>query len=778
MRQTLLLIAVLLCMKTSFAENQDLTQIIRGKVIDKDSGIPIIGATIQVNDLSQPIGTSTNNDGEFQFRPLRVGRYDLTVKCIGYEPKILSDILLKAGKETELTILMTESIVDLEEITVSATKHKAEPLNKMALISARSFSVQETNRYAGSFDDPARMASSFAGVNSNPSGDNDIIIRGNSPRGMLWRMEGVEIPNPNHFSEEGASGGAISALNSKMLDNSDFYTGAFPAEFGNAYSGVFDLRLRNGNKHKREYSVMAGLLGTDITAEGPFQKDGNASYLINYRYSTLALFNAIGIKISGDDEPTFQNSSFKINIPTKRAGTFNLFGLAGLSDSKYDHEDYKFQFNSDLAVSGLSHTIPLNDMTVLKTVLAYTGSRNLWEYRDSISPDNFELKSVEQFRYNNFTMSTYLNSKINARHSYKVGATITKKYYNVLGVYWNSDEKPEFLETQVDRKGDTEILQAYFSWKYRLTQNLTLIPGIHYNHLFLNNNHSIEPRAAFRFDLNDKQSLNFGFGVHSKIEALTSYLVQQTDESGNLFYPNQKLGFSKARHYVLGYDWLINKNLDFKTEVYYQDLYNIPIEDKPGSSFSTLNASDGFTNKKLVNKGTGKNYGIDLTLEKFFHQGYYFMATGSLFDSKYTAMDKVERNTRYNASHILNFTGGKEWQIKNNGIESTLALNMRVLWSGGYRYSPIDIAASKEYGYTKFYEDLLYSEQRDDILRLDMKLQYRKNKKKTTRIWELDVQNATGQANVIDQYWDDKKQKIEDTTQLGIVPVLSYRIEF
>jgi hypothetical protein len=563
-----------------------------------------------------------------------------------------------------------------------------------------------------------------------------------------------------------------------MLDNSDFYTGAFPAEFGNAYSGVFDLRLRNGNKHKREYSVMAGLLGTDITAEGPFQKDGNASYLLNYRYSTLAMLNTIGIKISGDEVPTFQNSSFKINIPTEKAGTFNLFGLAGLSNSEYDREDYKFQFNSDLAVAGLSHSIPLNDNTILKTVLAYTGSRNLWEYRDSISPDNFLLKSVEKFRYNNFTLSAYLNSKINASHSYKIGATITKRYYNVQGKYWNTDEKPGFLETVVDRKGDTETLQAYFSWKYRITQNLTLIPGIHYNHLFLNNNHSIEPRAALRFDLNDKQSLNFGFGVHSKVEALTSYLVQQTDETGNLFYPNRNMEFSKARHYVLGYDWLINKNLVFKTEVYYQDLYNIPIEDKPESSFSTLNASDGFTNKKLVNQGTGKNYGIDLTLEKFFHQGYYFMATGSVFDSKYTAMDKVERNTRYNTNHILNLAGGKEWQIKNNGVESTLALNMRFLWSGGYRYSPIDIVASKEYGYTKFYEDLLFSEQRDDILRVDIKLQYRKNKKKTTRIWELDVQNATGQANIIDQYWDDKKQKIEDVTQLGIVPVLSYRIEF
>lgn len=778
MRQTLVLIAVLLCLRTSFADNQNLTQILRGKIVDKDSGLPIIGASLLVNNLSIPTGTSTNGEGEFQFQPLRVGRYDITVQSIGYEPKVVNDVLLRAGKETELTIFLTESIIDIEEITVSATKHKAEPLNKMALISARSFSVQETNRYAGSFDDPARMASSFAGVNSNPGGDNDIIIRGNSPRGMLWRMEGVEIPNPNHFAEEGASGGAISALNSKMLDNSDFYTGAFPAEYGNAYSGVFDLRLRNGNKHKREYSVMAGLLGTDITAEGPFRKGGNASYLLNYRYSTLAMLNTIGIRIAGDEVPTFQNSSFKINVPTKKAGTFNLFGMAGLSGSEDARTDYEFEFNSDMAVVGLSHTIPLNDKTVLKTVVAYTGSRNIWEYRDSIAPDAFQLKGEEKFRYNNLVLNTYLNRKINANHSYKAGVTFTKRYYNVLGKYWNSDEEPEFLETEVDRDGDTETLQAYLSWKYRFTHDLTLISGVHYNRLFLNNNHSIEPRAALRWELNDKQSLNFGFGVHSKVEALTSYLTQQTDGNGNVIYVNNELGFSKARHYVIGYDRMINKNLVFKIEAYYQDLFNIPIEDKPGSTFSALNFSDGFTNDKLINEGTGKNYGVDLTLEKFFHQHYYFMATGSLFDSKYTAMDKIERDTRYNASHILNLVGGKEWQIKNNGIESTLAVNIRFLWSGGYRYTPIDIEASKEFGYTKVYENLQFSEQRDDIFRCDIKFQYRKNKKKTTRIWELDIQNATGQTNIISQYWNDDDQKIEDNTQLGFLPILSYRIEF
>ena len=776
MRKSILLIAVFLCLKMSFANNQNLTQILRGKVLDKDSGLPLIGATIMVNGSSPLIGTATNANGEFQFQPMRVGRYSITVQSIGYEPRIVSDVLLKAGKETDLTIYLSESVVQLDEVTISAKKHKGESLNKMALISARSFSVQETNRYAGSFDDPARMASSFAGVMGSPDGNNDIIVRGNSPRGMLWRMEGIEIPNPNHFAEEGASGGAISALNSKMLDNSDFYTGAFPAEYGNAYSGVFDLRLRNGNKHKREYSFMVGILGTDFTAEGPFKKGGNASYLINYRYSSLAMLNAVGIKVAGDAVPKFQNSSFKINVPTKKAGTFNLFGLGGLSGISEDMSDYKNEFNTDMAVVGLSNTLPLDDKTILKTVLAYTGSRNIWEYRDSIAPDQYRFEGEEKIRYSNLSISSYLNRKINSKHSFKTGLTFTKKYYNVLGREWDEDE--EYLETEVDRKGNTETFQAYLSWKYRIAQNLTLIGGAHYSHLFLNNNNTIEPRAALRWELNDKQSINLGFGVHSKIESLTNYLAQTTNEDGAVIYPNENLGFSKARHYVIGYDRIINKNLVFKMEAYYQDLYDVPVEDDPTSTFSALNHSNGYTNKKLVNEGSGKNYGLDLTLEKFFSRNYYFLTTASVFDSKYKGMDGIERNTMYNTNYLFSALGGKEWQIKNNGIESTLAVSAKAILNGGNHYTPIDVAASMEHGYTKYQEELSFANQRDNFMRFDFKIQYRKNKKKTTRIWELDIQNITNQANTIWQYWDDSDQKIEDITQLGMLPVLSYRIEF
>ncbi len=247
---------------------QESTKSIRGQVFDKDSQMPLFGASLVIADSDPQIGTTTDMDGEFNFGKLPVGRYDVIIYYLGYETNVITNVLLGSGKEVVLNIELTESVVNLEEVVVNGKKNKSEVINQMATVSARTFTVEETRRYAGSISDPARMASSFAGVTGDPSGNNEIVIRGNSPRGMLWRLEGVDIPNPNHFAEEGSTGGPISILNGTTLDNSDFFTGAFPAEYGNAYSGVFDVSLRNGNNKRREYSIQAGLMGLMVQLKG------------------------------------------------------------------------------------------------------------------------------------------------------------------------------------------------------------------------------------------------------------------------------------------------------------------------------------------------------------------------------------------------------------------------------------------------------------------------------------------------------------------------------
>ena len=348
---TVLLFGSVLLLFAFNATAQDLTQTIRGQVRDIDSQIPLIGATLMLNIGTESMGTVTDLDGKFRFESVPVGRFDLTAHYLGYEPLLLNSLLLTSGKELVLSLDLVESAIAMKEVVVTAQHDKTEALNELASVSARSFSVEETSRYAGSFYDPARMAQNYAGVSVGSGDDlnNEIIIRGNSPTGLLWRLEGIEIPNPNHFGALGNSGGGISMLSSSMLTNSDFYTGAFPAEFGNATSGVFDLNLRKGNNEKQEHALMLGVLGLEVATEGPLNRDAGSSYLLNYRYSTLAILQSLGLNPAGDALPKYQDLAFNINLPTAKMGTFSLFGLGGTNQSYFEPvaDQQQWQFEED-----------------------------------------------------------------------------------------------------------------------------------------------------------------------------------------------------------------------------------------------------------------------------------------------------------------------------------------------------------------------------------------------------------------------------------------------
>src|SRR5688572_1623639 len=345
---------------------QNLTQTIRGRILDRESQAPLIGASVALVSTNPVMAVMTDADGYFKLSKVPVGRHTIKINYVGYEEQVVPELLLGSGKELVLSIGLAENLNQMQEVVIKAEAEKGRAQNEMAVLSARTISVEETKRYAASLSDPARAALNYAGVGATEDMSNEIVVRGNSPKGVLWRLEGIEIPNPNHFSEEGASGGPISILSVNMIDNSDFFTGAFPAEYGNALSGIFDMKLRKGNNEKREYAFQAGVLGVDFAAEGPFKKGGKASYLANYRYSTLAVLNKIGIKLDGDNTPDFQDFSFKVNVPTQKAGIFSVWGIGGLSNDvskaetdpdKWTEKEDHFNdvFRSGMGVTGLSH---------------------------------------------------------------------------------------------------------------------------------------------------------------------------------------------------------------------------------------------------------------------------------------------------------------------------------------------------------------------------------------------------------------------------------------
>ncbi len=784
MKQLLKLMHLLLLIgMVGIVNAQELTQTVRGTIIDQDTKTTLPGANVIILNSDPLLAAVTDIQGNFRIENVPTGRVDIKITFVGYEEKVMPNILVVSGKETVLNVDMLEAINMLQGIEITATQDRSEVLNDMSLASARSFSVEETKRYAGAIDDPARMVSSFAGVNGNAEGDNDIVVRGNSPRGVLWRLEGIEIPNPNHFANEGATGGPINALNSNMLGNSDFYTGAFSPEYGNATSGVFDMKLRNGNNEHREYSATASILGTDVTLEGPFKPGYSGSYLVNYRYSTLSLLDDLGVVDFGG-VPKYQDGSFKVLLPAGNAHVFSLFGLGGqssIAQEEMNEDDetkplWKAEMKAKLGVVGLSHTYLMNEQAYLKTTVsaATTSSASFYD----IPNENDQLYNVANDDFNRTFLkgATTLNYKLNARHKLKTGAIFTRTGFDVIAHYWNFESNR--LEPTLSQEGNAENAQAFVSWKYRISETVSMVSGMHYMHYLLNNNTSIEPRAALRWELKENQYLTAGFGVHSKAESVSIYLAQQRQPDGSFTIPNRSLGLGKARHYVLGYERMLSPFTHVKAEAYYQQLYDVPIENKAGSTYSLLNASDWFTTRTLSNDGTGSNYGLEVTLERYFNRGFYYMSTLSLYRSLYTAADGVERSSSFDGNYIANFLGGKEFSVGDEAKHKTLFVNTKLALIGGNRYTPIDLEASIVEGDVVRNEADPFSVKGDDIVKLDVAIGIRRNRKKTTTELKLDIQNITNNQGMVNEYYDHATESIVKSYQLPLLPVLSYKVSF
>lgn len=778
LRILLSVVTFILVITTSSA--QQIQQTIRGTIVDQDSQMPLIGATVVVVGSTPLIGTTTDLEGRFRISGVPVGRVTLKISFIGYEDRTIPNLLIGSAKEEIIDVALAESVSKLEEIIVNGNAVKGEVLNEMAISSAHTFSVEETSRFAGSFDDPARMVVAFAGVNGDAEGNNDIIVRGNSSKGILWRLEGIAIPNPNHFSGEGSTGGPINALSSKMLSNSDFFTGAFAPEYGDATSGVFDMKLKRGNNERREYTAGISTLGLDMTAEGPFKEGGRGSYIANYRYSALDLLDKAGIVDFGG-VPRYQDLSFKIQLPVNNKHNFVLFGLAGLSsiDTEEKEDDIltgKFNGKNKLGVLGFSHTWQMNEDMYLKSSLAATGSDNSFKFVVPNDADEFDERERGNIGKSSLIAATTFNYKINTRHKIETGLIFTRLNFNMNTYDWDAEQNE--LVNELSDKGHSSTLQAFTTWKYRISESLTMISGVHYLQFALNNNYSVEPRFAMKWAMTERQSFNIGVGLHSKLEGVSTYLAKRYADNGTFIRPNKDLEISKAAHFVIGYDNQFAPNTNLKIEAYYQHLYDVPIENSTETSFSLLNQTEGYTTRNLVNEGTGKNYGIELTVERYLHNGFYYMSTLSLFRSLYTAKDGVERKSAFDNNYVANLIGGKEFSVGNATKHKVLFVNAKLAVIGGKRYSPINLEESINTGTETIDELNPFSRKGDDIFRTDFSIGLRRNRKRTTTELKLDIQNALNNQTVLGEYYSDETKSVHQSTQLGLLPTLSYKISF
>ena len=761
---------------------QPLTQTIKGKILDQDTQEPLIGANVIVLGIEPVRGATTDHNGLFWIDRIPVGRYDLKTSYIGFEPQALPEILVSSAKEVVVTFQLVQSIIETEQVIVEGASSKEIPQNSMAVVSARTFTVEEARRYAGGMDDPARLASSFAGVSTGAAQDNAIVVRGNAAKGLLWQVEGVRVPSPNHFPDINvAGGGFVSVLSSHVLGNSDFYTGAFPAEYGNALAGVFDMKLREGNTETTEYTFQAGVLGIDAAAEGPIPGTENASYLFNYRYSTFALIKDF---IPSEQIPEYTDYTYKLVIPTQKYGKFSIWGL-GSNDINIEPEKadsslwtvpwdrISYDLEMGMNVLGLTHKYLATQNTYIKTSVIRTeqhSTMNMYRLNDElILQDNYLAENTS----GTVTLSSYLNTRFSRKHTNRTGVIFDRLNFHFDQQAALNNTLP--LTRLVDQNDVANLTQVYSQSRFGLSPKLELNTGIHLQHFSVNDEITIEPRLGLTWKIDPIRSLSLGYGDHSQMEELRIYFVEQPT-NGQTTQPNKNLGLSKAHHLILAYQQKLSMNTIIKLEPYLQFAYNVPVIQD--SSFSMLNFTQDLSfNSPLVNDGLGHNYGLDLTLERYLINNMYFLVTASIFESKYTGGDGIERETRYATKYVVNGLMGKEYML-GRARENILGLNVKLKVAGGARRSPANIAKTIAAQEVISDESRAFEEQDASKAMLDISITYRKNKARYSSVWALQLMNALGSPTASYYEFDYELDKVQLVEEMIVVPSLSYKIEF
>lgn len=775
MKKSLLLILMTFCLCT-FSLAQIGMQSVRGVVNDKNSLSPLPGAVVIIHQNEKRYHATSNADGHFVVQ-VPTGRCNVAVSYLGYSHYAINHLLVQSGQETVLEVLLEEKVSSLDEVVITHQVDKEVPLNKMATASARLLSKEEADRYAGSWSDPARMVSNLAGVASANDSRNDIVIRGNSPSGIQWRLDGFEIANPNHFGSVGGTGGNVGMINNNQLANSDFYTGAFPAEFGNLTSGLFDLKLKTGNSYKRQYLVSVGFNGLEVGAEGGFSKKSNASYLINARYSFLQSLEAIGFDIAGTKGgvPKYQDVSMKLNFPMKNSN-LSLLVLQGASrinfmddmtdESEWTSDDLgeEVDMRSKQLFTAVNYTYRFDSNTRLENRLsAQTISSVIDYYSLGYMNSSKNIYTDNDMNEGRFSYSSKLTKKLDAKNYLNAGIGA-----DVYATNYRMNQYPGGVPLALFGSNNiSSLFRAFFQWQYKFNDQVSILPGAYSQFFASNQDYSIEPRLGFQWKLTPTLVLGASTGLYSQLQPFPLYFYEK---EGALV--NKEVGMSRSWQSVVSVDKKLPSSWRVKAEVYYQLLYQVPVSAEIPEQ-SILNLGDSYVNEwdlAFTNRGKGYNYGAELTVEKFFESSWYLMLTASLYESKYRGYDQVLRDTKYNGNFAINTLVGYEFNLSSRTL---MSLNLKVAFMGNKRYTP----ASSNNGLDIIYEYAnINSLKLPDYFRADFNINIKTNYKKLSLEYFVEIDNITNRKNVWAQYYNANQQKNKLTYQQKFTPMGGLRV--
>lgn len=782
-----LLLAFLLVAGPMYA--QLYLQNVKGTLRDQETQLPISGVVLIFTGQKKEYTAFSDAGGNFKVK-IPPGRWNILISHLGYSPKILQNISVSTGKEVILEIPLEAKVFETQEVLVSAgTQSWLAPSSGS---SVRTLQSQDAARFAGGYYDPLRMVANFAGITSGNSDEsNEIVVRGNSPRGLLWRLEGLEIPNPNHLSGGvGNNGGAYSMISTDVLADFDFYSGAFPAEYGNALSGVMDLRLRKGNTDKYEYAIQLSVVGAQAAAEGPIGRSGDNSFLFNVRYANFDVLKRYGIVAIQDLSiiPSSLDWTYRMNFHWDKMGDLELFSVGGKSragnEASENIADIKKGVNNDefveeesLAVAGIKHTKNFKDgKTYIRTIIGITRSDENWH--EGIVDTNFVHKINKQdwFISPVLRSSVMVNRKLNLKNSVRAGFEYHRTFSDLFSIRRQSSQ---VVDTLVDRKARSFYTQAYVQWKFKPANFFELVPALHSTYTGINREFILEPRLGMILNFRGNHSFNFGTGFYSRPEPEPIYYFRVKTGAKTRALVNSDLQCTSAFHLVAGYRKYFSNDLKVSLEGYYQHLYHVPVAVSATNTFSMVNISEGMPDVDLNNSGLSDNKGFELTVDKSFSHNYYLLATISLFNSGYRASNKEWYSTYYNSNYVFNLVCGKDFKV-GKFRQNSLGFNLRNIARGGYRYTPVDEALSKSRKAIVYDTDQTFGEHLPFYDRMDAGVNYRLNRKKSSFNFSLDIQNATNRHNVYRRSFSYAKGVIVQTDKklIGLVPIAGIRFDF
>ncbi len=799
MKKLIPLLLTFICFATTVLA-QSPGQTLRGNVRDADNGEPLNGATAYLLKTNPPIGTTTNESGNYIIEKLPVGRYQLQVSHLGYETLTITEVLVASGRETVLNIQLRERADSLQAIIVKASSlsnSSDAPINRL------NFSVEEQFRFPGTNFDPARLAMAYPGVAGDNDGTNIISVRGNSPNALQWRLEGVEIVNPNHTANAGTfsdrptgAGGGVNILSAQLLGSSSLLTGAFPAQYGNALGGIMDMSLRSGNDQRHELIAQAGFIGIEAAAEGPISvgssavgsgqsgaaKAASPSFLVNYRYSFTGLLTAMGADF-GDEETAYQDVAFHVALPGKKGGKLSLFGVGGKSSTLYrsptdsatiEKELFNIDFQSKMGAAGLTYVKPMGRRSVWRTVAVLSA---LEHERTADLVNSNDQWDNDLLREQKLGFSSVFSYKANGRYRWRAGVEATQH----LGDF------DVFLRKRAviwDFSGSASgwVVQPFVDWNAQIGERLEVMAGLHASFFSIQRKQQLfEPRLDLRYRVGDG-NIGLAYGLHS--QALTMQL-NTLDYGSKAAAPLAP----RAHHLMANYELKLQNSVVLKAETYFQKLFDLTMYDGKESGYALVNFTDfspsyfgvsnPFQTGGLFNDSfKGRNYGLDLSLQKYLTDRFFFLLAGSLYRSEYTAVGGKWRSTRFDGGHTLNLTAGREAAKQKNGKTIINGISGRAVWLGGFRDTPIDTAASAAAGYTVYFQQEAYSQKLDDYFRIDLRLYKKWNKTGKNSMLSLDIQNLTNRKNAQYHYFDTVQGKVLLKRQLGLLPIMTWRGEF